>query len=187
MSDRGDLVDMPPIRPVPDALLIDSSVLGGIPPAGSERRRFINFVRSHDKQLYVSEDVVDELDQPWTGPNGVNDWLAPVRDDTESWITQLSMTEYGVRIRDNPTASEMVDEAHMKLAEEEQEREDELPKTDAKFAGNLVQVLVAEGSDSVGLVIDDRNAEQVLSDVIGGTDYESSVRIQRGPELLDET
>ena len=35
--------------------------------------------------------------------------------------------------------SEIVDEAHRELAKLEQEREDELPKTDARLAGNLLQ------------------------------------------------
>lgn len=80
----------------------------------------------------------------------------------------------------------MVDEAHRELAKLEQEREDQLPKTDAKFAGNLVQILVSEGYDSVGLIIDDRNAERVLFEIIERADYASPFRILRGPEVSEE-
>jgi hypothetical protein len=158
--------------------------LGGIGSSTPERRRFINYLQSNDKQLYVSTGVIEELDKEWAGPYGVNDWLDPIRN--EDWIVALPEPDYGARIRDSPTVGEMVDEAHRELAKLEQEREDQLPKTDAKFAGNLVQILVSEGYDSVGLIIDDRNAERVLSEVIEGTDYASSFRILRGPEVLEE-
>jgi hypothetical protein len=80
----------------------------------------------------------------------------------------------------------MVDEAHRELAKLKQERENELPKTDAKFAGNLVQIRVSEGHDSVGLIIDDRNTERALSQVLSETEYEQFFRILRGPEVLEE-
>lgn len=184
MSERPKLVDVPPSLPLPDALLIDSSVLGGIGASTTERRKLISYIRSNDKQLYVPTGVIDELHKDWAGPYGVNDWLDPIRN--EDWIDALPEPDYGARIRDSPTVGEMVDEAHKELAELEHEREDQLPKTDAKFAGNLVQILVSEGYDSVGLIIDDRNAEQVLSEVIEDTDYASSFRMQRGPEVLEE-
>ena len=184
MSDRPKLVDSSPLYPLPDTLLVDSSVLGGIGRSTPERRQLISYIQSNDKQLYVSTGVVEELDKEWAGPYGVNDWLDPIRN--EDWIVALPEPDYGARIRDGPTVSEMVDEAHRELAKLEQEREDELPKTDAKFAGNLVQIRVSEGHNSVGLIIDDRNAERALSQVVSETEYEQFFRILRGPEVLEE-
>jgi hypothetical protein len=183
MSGRPTLVDVPPLHSLPDALLVDSSVLIGIGRSTPERRRLSSHTQSSDTQLYVSTGVIEELDMEWAGPYGVNDWLDPIRN--EGWIVRLPEPDYGARIRDSPTVAEMVDDAHSELAKIEQEREDQLPKTDAKFAGNLVQILVSEGCESVGLLIDDRNAERVLSEVIEGTDYASSFRILRGPEVLE--
>jgi len=78
MSDRPKLVDSSPRYPLPDALLVDSSVLGGIGRSTPERRQLINYIQSNDKQLYVSTGVVEELDKEWAGPYGVNDWLDPI-------------------------------------------------------------------------------------------------------------
>jgi hypothetical protein len=128
MSGRSKLVDIPPLRPLLDALRIHSSVLGGIGSSTPERRRLINYLQSNDKQLYVSTGVIDELDKDWAGPYGVNEWLDPIRN--EDWIVALPEPDYGARICDSPTVGEMVDEAHSELAELEQEREDQLRKTD---------------------------------------------------------
>ncbi|MDB2272929.1 hypothetical protein PM032_18410, partial [Halorubrum ezzemoulense] len=74
MSDRPKVVDSSPLYPLPDALLVDSSVLGGIGRSTPERRQLINYITSNDKQLYVANGVVEELDKEWAGPYGVNDW-----------------------------------------------------------------------------------------------------------------
>jgi hypothetical protein len=63
MSDRSKLIDSSPLYPLLDALLVDSSVLGGIGRSTPERRQLINYTQSNNKQLYVSTGVVEELDK----------------------------------------------------------------------------------------------------------------------------
>ncbi|WP_182013810.1 hypothetical protein [Haloquadratum walsbyi] len=57
MNDRPKLIDSSPLYPIPDALLVDSSVLGGIGRSTPERRQLINYIQSNDKQLYVGRGV----------------------------------------------------------------------------------------------------------------------------------
>ncbi len=142
MNGRPELVDRPPFHPLPNALLIDLSVLGWIGDPTPERRRLTDCILSNDKDLYVSIGAVVELDKEWAGPDGVNDRLDPIY--IEDWTIKLPEPDYGARIRDSPTVGEMVDEAHRELAELERKREDQLPKTDAKFAGNFLQILVSD-------------------------------------------
>lgn len=114
---------------------------------------------------------------------GVNAWLEEVRQ--REWLETLPSLDEGIRIHDAPKAGVMMDRAHERLAKLEQREQDSIRKTDPAFAGCFVQLLGGYGYDEVGLVIDDRKAEQALSAVVAGTDYEPAVRLFRGDEFLE--
>jgi hypothetical protein len=68
MSGRPKLVNIPPLHPLPDAPLIDQSVLGGIGSSTPQWRHFINYLQSNNEQLYVSTGVIEELSKGWGRP-----------------------------------------------------------------------------------------------------------------------
>lgn len=183
MSQRPPLVDTPPFEPLPVALLVDSSVLMGLGATGADKTAFIDYVSATDKRVYLSPYVVDELKTDDGDEYGVNGWLEEVR--RREWLEELPSLDEGIRIHDAPKAGVMMDRAHERLATLEQRDQDDVRKTDPAFAGCFVQLLGGYGYDEVGLVIDDRQAEQALSAVISGTDYESVVRLFRGDEFLE--
>lgn len=183
MSQRPPLVDTPPFEPLPAALLVDTSVLIGLGATGTEKSAFIDYVTATDTRVYLSPYVVDELKADDADEYGVNGWLEEVRQ--REWLEPLPQLDEGIRIHDAPKAGVMMDRAHERLAKLEQREQDEVRKTDPAFAGCFVQLLGGYGYDEVGLLIDDRKAEEALSGVVSGTDYESAVRLFRGDEFLE--
>lgn len=54
---------------------------------------------------------------------------------------------------------------------------DELRKLDAELAAVAVMLLGSTPHESVGIVMDDRNAERAIAEVITNTYYEGRIRI----------
>jgi len=183
MTSRPSLVDTPPFEPVPVALLVDTSVLIGLGTTGSSKTDFIEYMTAAEKHVYLSPYVVEELKTDDADEYGVNGWLAEAQQQQS--LEVLPPLDEGIRIHDAPKAGVMMDRAHEWLAKLEQRERDDVRKTDPAFAGCFVQLLGGYGYDEVGLVIDDRKAEQALSAVITGTDYESAVRLFRSGEFLE--
>jgi hypothetical protein len=183
MTSRPSLVDTPPFEPVPGAFLVDTSVLMALGATGADKTALVDYMTTTDKRVYLSPYVVDELKTGDVDDYGVNGWLEEVRQ--REWLETLPSLDEGIRIHDAPKAGVMMDRAHERLAKLEQREQDSVRKTDPAFAGCFVQLLGGYGYDEVGLVIDDRKAEQALSAVVAGTDYESAVRLFRGDEFLE--
>lgn len=183
MTARPSLVDTPPFEPVPGALLVDTSVLIGLGANGTDKAAFIDYIKATDKHVYFSPYVVEELKTDDADEYGVNGWL----EEVGQWesLELLPPLDEGIRIHEAPKAGVMMDRAHERLAKLEQRKQDSVRKTDPAFAGCFVQLLGGYGYDEVGLVIDDRKAEQALSAVVVGTDYEPAVRLFRGDEFLE--
>ena len=59
----------------------------------------------------------------------------------------------------------------------EQTPPDELRKTDAELPAVAVMLLGSTSHDSVGIVMDDRNAERAIDGVVSNTYYEGRIRI----------
>lgn len=70
-----------------------------------------------------------------------------------------------------------MDRVHERLADFEQIPPDELRKTDAELAAVAVMLLGSTTHDSVGIVMDDRNAERAITGVISNTYYEGRIRV----------
>lgn len=70
-----------------------------------------------------------------------------------------------------------MDRVHERLAKFEQVDPDELRKTDAELPAAAVMLLGSTSHESVGILIDDRNAEQAISGVINNTYYEGRIRV----------
>lgn len=70
-----------------------------------------------------------------------------------------------------------MDRVHERLAKFEQTDPDELRKTDSELPAAAVMLLGSTAHDSVGILIDDRNAERSVSGVIHNTYYEGRIRI----------
>ena len=66
---------------------------------------------------------------------------------------------------------------HERLAEFEQTDPDELRKTDSELPAAAVMLLGSTTHESVGILIDDRNAERAISGVINNTYYEGRIRV----------
>lgn len=183
MTDRPSLVATRPFEPVPAALLVDTSVLMGLGATGADKTVFVDYITETGTQMYLSPYVVDELKTDDGGEYGVNGWLEELHQ--REWLESLPSLDEGIRIHDGPRAGGMMDRAHERLAKLEQRPRDVVPKTDPGFAGCFVQLLGGYGYEEVGLVIDDRKAEQALSTVVSGTSYESQVRLFRGDEFIE--
>lgn len=177
------LVETPPFTPLPEALLVDTSFLGSIGVNSVEREAFIEYVRTHDHDVFFTPYVVEEIRWEAGDAYGVNNWVQALR--REDWITELPAVNDGVHLYDGPTAGEMMDTAHRRLALYEQDPADEISKTDSAFAGAMVQLLAAFDFETVGLIIDDANAEKALSDAIEGTYYEDLFRMFIREDVLD--
>ena len=70
-----------------------------------------------------------------------------------------------------------MDRVHERLAKFEQTDPDKLRKTDSELPAAAVMLLGSTGHDSVGILIDDRNAERSISGVIDNTYYEGRIRV----------
>ena len=160
--------------PFPTALVCDTSFLRTI--GGTENdtyRTFVEYVQREDRELYLSRGVVEELTEQ-RGYMGV-DWVD--RATTTEWITTVETVQPGVRVHDGPRAGELMDRVHDRLATFEQTDPDLLRKTDAELPAVAVMLLGSTAHESVGILIDDRNAEAAISGVIENTYYEGRARV----------
>ena len=161
--------------PFPTALVLDTSFLRTIGGTDSSAyQTFIDYVQTEERELYLTSGVVEELDEQ-RGYISI-DW--PDRANTTEWITVLGELQPGVRIHDGPRAGEVMDRAQERLAKFEQTPPDKLRKTDAKLPTAAVMLLGSTSHDSVGIVMDDRNAERAINGVVKNTYYEGRIRIQ---------
>ena len=160
--------------PFPPALLLDTSFLRTIGGTKTDAyQTFIQYVKSEGVQLYLTPGVVEEVSEQ-RGYISI-DWVD--RADTTEWITLLDGVQPGVRVHDGPRAGAVMDRVHERLAEFEQTPPDELRKTDSELPAAAVMLLGSTPHESVGILIDDRNAERAISGVIHNTFYDGRVRI----------
>ena len=160
--------------PFPTALILDTSFLRTIGGTGSVTyQTFIQYVQAEDRELYLSRGVVEELNEQ-RGYISI-DWVD--RADTTEWITLVGDIQPGVRVHDGPRAGEIMDRVHERLAAFEQTDPDELRKTDSELPATGVMLLGSTSHDSVGILIDDRNAEEAITGVIENSYYEGRIRI----------
>jgi hypothetical protein len=160
--------------PFPTALVLDTSFLRTIGGTDSSAyQTFINYVQTEERELYLTSGVVAELTEQ-RGYISI-DWAD--RADTTEWITILGDIQPGVRIHDGPRAGEVMDRAQERLAKFEQTPPDELRTTDAELPAGAVMLLGSTSHDSVGVVMDDRNAERAIDGVIKNTYYEGRIRV----------
>jgi hypothetical protein len=160
--------------PFPTALVLDTSFLRTLGGTDSgPYQTFMQYVKTQDIGLYLSRGVVEELAEQ-QGYISV-DWVD--RADTTDWITLAGEVQPGVRVHDGPRAGEVMDRVHERLAEFEQMDPDELRKTDSELPAVAVMLLGSTSHSSVGVLMDDRNAEKAISGVIENTHYEGRIRI----------
>ncbi|WP_254547190.1 hypothetical protein [Halomarina pelagica] len=160
--------------PFPTALLLDTSFLRTIGGTESDSyQTFIQYVQTEDRDLYLSPGVVEELTEQ-RGYISI-DWVD--RADTADWITLVGDIQPGVRVHDGPRAGQVMDRVHQRLATFEQTNPDELRKTDSELPAVAVMLLGSTPHDSVGILMDDRNAERAIAGVIENTYYEGRIRV----------
>lgn len=160
--------------PFPTALVLDTSFLRTIGGTDSSPyQTFIQYVKAEGIDLYLTPGVVEELAEQ-RGYISI-DWVD--RADTTSWITLIDTVQSGVRVHDGPRAGELMDRVHERLAKFEQTDPDKLRKTDSELPAAAVMLLGSTAHDSVGILIDDRNAERSISSVIDNTYYEGRIRV----------
>jgi hypothetical protein len=70
-----------------------------------------------------------------------------------------------------------MDQVHERLAKYEQVDPDKLRKTDSELPAVAVMILGSTSHDSVGILMDDRNAEKAISGVIENTYYHGRIRV----------
>ena len=70
-----------------------------------------------------------------------------------------------------------MDRVHERLAAFEQTDPDELRKTDSELPAVGVMLLGSTSHDSVGILMDDRNAERAVAGVIENSYYEGRIRV----------
>ncbi|SEO49806.1 hypothetical protein SAMN05216388_101379 [Halorientalis persicus] len=160
--------------PFPTAFILDTSFLRTV--GGTETdpyQTFIQHVKSKHVDLYLTPGVVEELAEQ-RGYISI-DWVD--RADTTEWITLIDSVEPGVRVHDGPRAGEIMDRVHERLAKFEQTDPDKLRKTDSELPAAAVMLLGSTAHDSIGILIDDRNAERSISGVLDNTYYEGRIRV----------
>jgi len=160
--------------PFPTALVLDTSFLRTIGGTGSDAyETFVQYVQTENRELFLSRGVVEELTEQ-RGYVSV-DWVD--RADTTEWITLVGELQPGVRVHDGPRAGEVMDRVHERLAEFERTDPDELRKTDSELPAVGVMLLGSTSHDTVGILMDDRNAERAISGVIENSYYEGRIRV----------
>ena len=92
-------------------------------------------------------------------------------------FTLVEEVQPGVRVHDGPRAGEVMDRVHERLATFEQTDPDELRKTDSELPAVDVMLLGSTSHDSVGILLDDRNAERSIAGVIENACYEGRIRV----------
>jgi hypothetical protein len=159
--------------PFPTGLVCDTSFLRTIGGTDNDTyRTFVEYVRTADRELYLTPGVIEELSEQREYMR--TDWAN--RAATTGWITTVEEVQPGVRVHDGPRAGEIMDQVHDRLATFEQTDPDVLRKTDAELPAVAVMMLGSTPHESVGILIDDRNAERAISGVIENTYYEGRVR-----------
>ena len=159
--------------PFPTALICDTSFLRTIGGTDSTTyETFVEYVQRTDRELHLSPGVIEELTEQ-RGYISI-DWVD--RAATTEWITPVEDAQMGVRVHDGPRAGEIMDQVHDRLATLEQVDPDELRKTDAELPAVAVMILGSTPHESVGILIDDRNAEQAIAGVIENTYYDGRIR-----------
>lgn len=164
----------PALPPVPTALLLDTSFLRTLGGPGHERHQlFIEYVKSESIELYLSQRVREEITEQegWISP----DWIHKSR--TEPWVTAAQPVQEGVSVYDGPSASVTMDRVQQRLSKLEGVPPDELRKTDAGLAGTAIMILASTEHETIGSVMDDRNAEKTIRTVLSGTYYEDYIRV----------
>jgi hypothetical protein len=162
------------LTPFPSALVLDTSFLRTVGGTGSAAyQTFSGYVETEETELFLGERVVNELDEQ-RGYLSI-DWIDRAR--TTDWVTVVAPVQPGVRVHDGPRAGEVMDRVHQRLAKFEQTPPDELRKTDAELAAVAVMLLGSTPHDSVGIVMDDRNAERAITGVLTNTYYEGRIRV----------
>ena len=160
--------------PIPTALILDTSFLRTIGGTDSTPyQTFIQYVQTADIDLYLTPGVVEELGEQ-RGYISI-DWVD--RAETTSYITLIDTVQPGVRVHDGPRAGEIMDRVQERLAKFEQIDLDTLRKTDSELPAAAVMLLGSTSNESVGILIDDRNAERAISGVIANTYYEGRIRV----------
>ena len=160
--------------PFPTALILDTSFLRTIGGTGGDPyQTFIQYVQNENREIYLSGGVVEELTEQ-RGYISI-DWVD--RADTTEWVTIVGDVQPGVRVHDGPRAGEVMDRVHKRLATFKQTDPDKLRKTDSELPAVAVMLLGSTAHDSIGILMDDRNAERAISGVIENTYYEGRVRI----------
>jgi hypothetical protein len=160
--------------PFPTALVLDTSFLRTIGGTGTTPyQTFIRYVKENEIDLYLTPGVVEELAEQ-RGYISI-DWVD--RADTTAWIQLIETVQPGVRVHDGPRAGEIMDRVHERLAKFEQTDPDELRKTDSELPAAAVMQLGSTAHESVGILMDDRNAERAISGVIENTYYEGRIRV----------
>lgn len=168
--------------PFPTALVLDTSFLRTIGGTGTTRyQTFIQHVKAEEADLYLTPGVVEELAEQ-RGYISI-DWED--RADTTAWINLIDTVQPGVRVHDGPRAGEIMDRVHERLAKVEQTDPDKLRKTDSELPAAAVMLLGSTAHGSVGILIDDRNAERSITGVIDNTYYEGRIRILNIWEALE--
>jgi len=160
--------------PFPRALILDTSFLRTIGGTDSDAyTAFIQYVRDQNSDLYLTNGVAEELTEQ-RGYISI-DWLD--RANTTEWITLVDDVQTGVRVHDGPRAGEIMDKVHQRLAEYEQVDPDKLRKTDSELPAVAVMLLGSTSHESVGILMDDRNAEKAISGVVDNTYYHGRIRV----------
>lgn len=165
---------MSAISPLPSALVLDTSFLRTLGGPGHDRyQAFINHVKSNRIQLYLSQRVCEEIEeqQGWISA----DWLHKAQ--SESWISVAQPVQEGVSVYDGPVAAVVMDRIQQRLADIEHVPPDELRKTDAGLAGTAIMLLASTAYDSIGIVMDDRNAEATIRAILSNTYYEDYISV----------
>jgi hypothetical protein len=162
------------LTPFPSALVLDTSFLRTVGGTGSAAyQTFSEYVETEGIELFLGERIIEELTEQ-RGYISI-DWIDKAR--TTDWVTIVDPVQPGVRVHDGPRAGVIMDRVHQRLATVEQIAPDELRKTDTELAAVAVMLLGSTPHDSVGILMDDKNAEQAIAGIITNTYYEGRVRM----------
>lgn len=167
------MAESPPVGPLPSHLVVDTSFLRTLGGPSRERYRMTReYVQTTDRTVLLTEGVTEELSEQSSYVGGR--WLELA--ETVEWVERVGPVQHGVRVHDGPRAGAVIDWAHERLASLEQQRPDELRPTDAELVGASVMTLGSRPVETVGVVLDDRNAEAALATAVKNTFYENRVR-----------
>jgi len=160
--------------PFPTGLIPDTSFLRTLGGTDSTTyRTFIQYVQNDARELYLTPGVLEELSEQ-RGYISI-DWVD--RADATEWVATVKNLQPGVRVHDGPRAGEVLDRVQERLARFERTNPDELRTTDAELPAVAVMLLGSTTHDSIGILMDDRNAERAIAGVIENTYYEGRILV----------